>query len=88
MMVEDYGMSVNKNVNGRVEQFWLGKNTPPAVFMANSLFDWITGLIVDAETHIWPLDRHAFVGPARTSAGPHVEAAFIGVQGPSRAKKC
>ncbi|KAI9871796.1 MAG: hypothetical protein M1830_002448 [Pleopsidium flavum] len=33
------GISVTKDVNGSVKQFWLVRNTAPAVFIVNSLFN-------------------------------------------------
>ena len=62
------------------EPVWLQSTAAAAVAMANSLFDWTTGQVLDVPTHNWGADRYPFMGTLRlvvsrsswrSTLGPH-----------------
>lgn len=66
------GLKVSKIIGSDIRSFWLHRDSPAAAFVANSLFDWIQGRIVDADTHVWPRDRIPFLGPDSVTRNRHL----------------
>jgi len=51
------GIEASKVVGGDTKRIWLSRRGPVAPKLANPVFDWIQGVVLDPYTYVWPADR-------------------------------